>query len=56
MEYEAPLEREELEKLALEKVCACDYYDLCDNMESTSDEELQQIIDNADKGCDTCKA
>lgn len=56
MEYEAPLEREELEKLALEEVCACDYYDLCDNMESTSDEELRQIIDNAEKECDTCKA
>lgn len=55
MEYEAPLGREELEKSALENVCACDYYDLCDNIECTSDKELQQIIDNANKKCGNCK-
>ena len=40
------LDREELEKVALMAVCTCLYYDLADNIDSASDEELWQIIDN----------
>ena len=45
------LDREELEKVALMAVCTCLYYDLADNIDSASDEELWQIIDNRDAEC-----
>lgn len=45
--------REDLEKQALEEVCACRYYDLADTLQETSDDELQSIIDHTDK-CDIC--
>lgn len=38
------LDRDLMERLALDRVCACLYYDLADNMETTSDEELLVII------------
>ena len=49
------LDREDLEKLSLLAVCSCNYYDLADNIEITSDEELWQIIDNQDIECENCK-
>ena len=41
----ATLTREDLEKLALETVSADNYYDLADNIDSTTDYELSRIID-----------
>lgn len=41
-------DREELEKEALESVPAEDYYELCDCLDTTSDEELMQIISDAE--------
>lgn len=38
------VDRELLEQEALEKICACWYYDLVDNIEITSDNELLAII------------
>lgn len=49
----APEDRETLEKLALEHVCAYHYYDLADYLEITSDEELHAIIDQP-CGCEMC--
>lgn len=49
------LTREELERVALMAVCACDYYELVDNIEITTEEELWQIIDNRDSGCENCQ-
>lgn len=40
------LSRDELEKLALEKVDAILYYDLADNIDGATDYELYEIIDN----------
>ena len=37
-------DREDLEKLALAKVSAENHYELADNIDSTSDEELKKII------------
>lgn len=37
-------DRELLETVALENVAAIDYYDLADNLEVTTDEELMMII------------
>ena len=34
-------EREKLEKAALEVICSCYYYDLADNIDSMSDDELR---------------
>lgn len=42
--YPPIMNREELEAEALRVVSATNYYDLADNIESTSDEELRQII------------
>lgn len=39
-----PLDRESLEQMALEEVCACQLYDLSDYLEVTSDQELINII------------
>ena len=47
------LTREELEKAAMQAVCACQHYDLADNLENTSDEELQDIIDG-NYDCEMC--
>lgn len=48
-----PSDRELLEKHALEAVCSCQYYDLADCIDSASDQELLDIInDNYD--CDIC--
>lgn len=41
---EYPHDRELLEALVLDEVCACLYYDLCDYLEITSDLELIRII------------
>lgn len=41
-------DREQLEKEALEAVSAEDYYELCDNLDATSDSELEEIIANAE--------
>lgn len=49
------LTREELERVALMAVCTCDYYDLIDNIDITTDEELWQIIDDRDVECKHCK-
>lgn len=38
------LDREELEREALWRVSATNYYDLADNIDATSDDELRQII------------
>ena len=45
------LDREELEKVALMAVCSFLYYDLADNIDIATDEELWQIIDNRDAEC-----
>lgn len=49
------LTREELERVALMAVCACDYYELVDNIDITTEEELWQIVDNRDNGCENCQ-
>jgi hypothetical protein len=47
------LSREDIEKQALEEICSCRYYDLADNIEACSEEDLQAIIDHTVK-CDIC--
>jgi len=47
------IDRETLEKMALDAVCACLYYELTDTIEETSDEDLQELIQHSDKHC-TC--
>ena len=42
-----------LEALALKEVCACQYYDLADNLDCTSTSELMQII-NHNYACEMC--
>ena len=45
--------RVELEKLALLQICSCLYYDLADNIDVASDQELVDYI--ADRyDCDMC--
>ena len=39
-------EREKLEKAALGVICACYYYNLADNIDSMSDDELRELIDS----------
>ncbi|WP_342632755.1 hypothetical protein [Marinobacter alkaliphilus] len=41
-------DREQLEKEALKAVSAEDYYELCDNLDATSDSELEKIIADAE--------
>ena len=48
------LSREDLERLALRKVCACLYYDLADTIGETSDEELIKVI-RGEYECDICE-
>ena len=42
-----------LEKAALKEVCACQYYDLQDNLDSTSSLELLRVI-NHNYDCPMC--
>lgn len=42
-----------LEKIALQMVCACQYYDLADCIDETSDQELINII-NQNYDCPMC--
>jgi len=46
-------QRVTLEKAALYAVCACQYYDLADCMDATSDQELVEII-NHNYDCPMC--
>lgn len=48
------IDRESLELLALESVCACRYYDLADYLETTTNGELLAIIENR-KPCRSCR-
>jgi hypothetical protein len=45
--------REDLEKQALEEVCACLYYDLADTVGEVNDDELWGIINHTTK-CEHC--
>lgn len=45
--------REDLEKQALVEICSCRYYDLADNVEVATDDELRAIIEHTDK-CEFC--
>jgi len=47
------MDRESLERLALMRVCACQYYDLADTISEMSDLELLDII-NHRYVCDMC--
>ncbi|MBN9397927.1 hypothetical protein J0I05_01820 [Candidatus Saccharibacteria bacterium] len=47
------IEREILESLAIDAVCACLYYDLQDTLEETPDKELLAII-NRTEPCEVC--
>jgi len=47
------IDREDLERMALEEVCSCWYYDLADTIEETSDEDLIQIIEHG-YPCEIC--
>jgi len=47
-------DRESLEMLALESICACRYYDLADYLDITTNAELLAIIDGEDR-CPNCK-
>lgn len=38
------MDREDLERAALEAVSATNYYDLADNIDATTDDELRHII------------
>lgn len=46
------VDREILEQQVLEAVCACLYYDLADNIDSASDDELLAIIEQDICVCD----
>ena len=47
------MNREDLEKRAVEEVCACRYYDLQDTLQETPDEDLLSIVNHTNK-CETC--
>jgi hypothetical protein len=47
-------DRETLEMLALESVCACRYYDLADYLEVTTNGELLDIIEGRSH-CRNCR-
>jgi redox-regulated HSP33 family molecular chaperone len=38
--------RETLEKQAIDEVCECQYYDLADTIDETSDEDLLALINH----------
>ena len=48
-----PLDRELLEAKATEEVCACLAYELADNLDITTDQELIDII-NHNYDCEMC--
>ena len=48
-----PLDRELLEAKASEEVCACLAYELADNLDITTDQELIDII-NRNYDCEMC--
>jgi len=47
-------DRESLEVLALESACACWYYDLADRLDTTTNEELLDIIEGRNR-CRNCR-
>ena len=47
------LDREELEKRAIEEVCSCRYYDLQDTLQESTDEDLLDVINHTTK-CEVC--
>lgn len=47
------IDRELLEKRAVDAICACQYYDLADNMDCTTDGELLDIIEGR-YTCEMC--
>lgn len=47
------LDRETLEKIALEAICTCWYYDLADTIDALSDNDLYEIVER-DK-CPDCE-
>lgn len=47
------MNREELEKKAVEEICACRLYDLQDALEESSDEDLLDVINHTTK-CEIC--
>jgi hypothetical protein len=49
----SPEDRKVLERVALERVCPCLYYDLADYMSETSDDELIAIIEG-EISCNDC--
>lgn len=54
-QYYSEYERESLERTAQDSVCAFQLYDLMDNIEVTTDDELLNIIDGTyDCPCDEC--
>lgn len=53
LESISSLNREELEELALKRVCACLYYDLADTVGETPDADLIKVIRN-EYECDMC--
>jgi hypothetical protein len=52
-ELSLPTDREVFEQIALERICACQYYDLADCIEETTDDELSSIIEGTFR-CDMC--
>jgi hypothetical protein len=51
------IDREVLEQMAAKAICAYQYYDLMDCLDSTSDEELLAIIEGRYPcDCDECEA
>lgn len=53
MEVNMTVFREDLEKQALQEICACLYYDLADNIDAADDDELRAIIEHTNV-CDLC--
>lgn len=47
------VDRELLERRALDEVCACRYYDLADTLQETPDEDLRGIVNHTRK-CEIC--
>ncbi len=47
------IDRDSLERLALKRVCACQYYDLADTVCEMSDSELLGIVSHQ-YACDDC--
>jgi hypothetical protein len=45
--------REDLEKQALQEICACLYYDLADSIDAADDDELRAIIEHTNV-CELC--